>query len=104
MRNPFLCHPQRPILYGTCQDDRYIVDAVELVMNFKKVIELFEREKQRADEWWCWVVGWIMDVLEVIAFADGKGLYVDPGMLHKTKEFGVSLTSLTLKVICSDIL
>ena len=98
MRSATACLPQRPLLLGTCQDDRYIVDAVELVVSFDKVKSLIDREREQADMWWCWIVGWIMDIFEILAYADDKGFEVVPAMFHKNVEFGVSLSSLILKV------
>ena len=98
MANDSLCLPQRPVLYGTCEDKNYIVDAVEPIISFDRVIELLKREEDKSRKWWCWVVGWILDILEIFLFAEEMGWYVDTGMFHKSDEYGVSATSLTLKV------
>jgi hypothetical protein len=98
MSNASLCSPQRPVLYGTCHDELYMADVVELVIPFSNVLEIFQREKAKAREWWCWVVGWVMDILELLILAEKKGLYVHTRMFGKPREFGVSAMSLTLKV------
>ena len=68
-------------------------------MKRKRVDESVKEKEEREERgWWCWVVGWILDVLEIFMFAEEMGWYVDSGMFHKPEEYGVSAATLTLKV------
>jgi hypothetical protein len=62
-----------------------MADAVELLIPFTNIADIFHQEKVKARDWWCWGAEYVVDILEIIMFMEKKGLHVDTGMFQRRR-------------------
>lgn len=102
MYDDSLCHREMLRIFGTCDTPHVVADVVERVLTYD-VIEQVMSEGMWKKEWWCWPLRWIMDILDVLAFAEDTSKHplitFHPHFYSHLNEFGVTSSSAILKVI-----
>ena len=95
-----LCHSEMPHIYGTCDTPHVVANMVKQVVTYDVIKEMFENGEWKR-EWWCWPLRWIMDIVDVLAFAEDPHhplINFHPQYYSHLNEFGVSTLSGILKV------
>ena len=85
-----------------------MADVVEPIIPMSVIESVFARSLSRF-EWWCWPLKWILDILDLLSFLEGKRgvekraergevILIEPMYYYYKTEFGMSTISGIMKV------
>jgi hypothetical protein len=94
--NPKKCFNGTLTLQGNCVSSFVVADVVEALCPFEIV-----KQKLIHGSMWCWPIKWLRDFVTQFLELESAGYLPKSGLYKKQSEFGISLTSLTLKVFFS---
>jgi hypothetical protein len=93
MMNPQKCFSGAIKMRGKCFSPFVVADVVELLCPFNIM-----KEKLTHESMWCWPVKWLQDFVEQFVELEQLGYLPKTSIYKKPSEFGISVTTLTLKV------
>ena len=101
LQNHDNCHKELLVLHGICDEKDVVADVVERIVTFDVIESMFAKGRWK-NEWWCWPLKWILDILDQLAFAEHPGykslILFEPLFYSHYTEFGISQHDGTLKV------
>lgn len=96
-----LCHREMPRVMGTCDTHDTVGDVVERLVTYD-VINAMVADGVFGREWWCWPLAWLMDTLDVMAFAEDTSRHplINFHLQYygHFNEFGITADTAILKV------
>jgi hypothetical protein len=93
MFNPQKCFNGTITMRGRCLSPFVLADVVELLCSFNTV-----KEKLGKNLPWCWPVKWLRDYVNQFIELQRAGHLPRASIFNKDYEFGISTSTLTLKV------